>query len=259
MAFLSTALSPVPKQVCFVSVGAPARARGRGAACPLYRNQYSPPPAVAPRGGVCVCECVCPRVQTASLHKPCALGRGCLSRLRDPRPLGGTPGRAWLQLRGTPDSANLPGARDRNPRAARSVQGFSASWAASPSAHGAARPPEPGDAWSAPAEAARSPRPGRRVVETTTTRLSLLSPHPCSAPPSQIRTPSPVSPAHLAALFQNPERSEPLPSRARGEEGSEARAMTKLPNLPAVSDSRVLCRLHGPGTQTSEEPDGFKS
>lgn len=117
-------------------------------------NARRPLPSPPAEGRVCVSVCV-----PACSQPPQALcpRRGCLSRLRDPRPHGGIPGRAWLQLRGIPDSANLPGARDRNPRAARSVQGFSASWAASPSAHGAARPPEPGDAWSAPAEAAQSP------------------------------------------------------------------------------------------------------
>lgn len=60
-------------------------------------------------------------------------------------------------------------------------------------------------------------------------------PHPYSTPPSQIKTPFPVSPAHLSTLFQNPERLRSAPEHSEREEGSEARAVKKLPNLPTIS------------------------
>lgn len=234
---------------------------GRACARPGAKSCTSPIPEpilAAPcrrpqRRGVCVCPRVFARGQRVSPRTPCARGRGCLCGLRDPRSLGGTPGRAWLQPHGSPGSANLQGPKIETPGRRGQVQGFSASWAASLGTRGAALPPELGDAWSAPGEVARSPRPGRRAEETPTTRLSLLSPHLDSAPPSQIKTPSPVSPAHISAPFPNPGRSASTQSW-EGEDGSEARAIIKPPNLPAISQIPGSCADY-----MAQEQDGFKS
>lgn len=197
-----------------------------------------------------MCVSVSTRGQRVSLRTPCARGRNSLCRLRDPSPLRGTPGRAWLQPRGSPGSANLPEAQYRKPRAVRPSTGLlriPGSLAQRPQSHQAARAR---DARSAPGKAAGSPRPGRQAGGTPTTRLSLLSRHPDSAPPSQIkplsRTPQPAS-----GRFFNTRGAQTLPrTGSEGKQGPEPKAGKKPPNLPAVFlRFPVLCRLHGPRTR----------
>lgn len=153
---------------------------------------------------------------------------------------------------GNPRLCKPPGARGRNPRAARPSAGLLRIPGRLAVARGA-RPPERG----APGArgGARSPRPGRRAGKRR--QLPPGSPRsPRTQTPRQPpgSTPFPASPAPLAALFQNPGRSCSPRSREGGERGSGAGAMKKPPNLPTVSPTPGSC-----ADGTAQAQDGLKS
>ena len=102
-----------------MSVGASARARCRGAARPLYRNQYLPPPTPTrrhPSGGTCVCVCVYTRARarvgtmsprsTHPVSEDAAASAGFGTRVH-------TDACALLQQGWSPGSANLPGSSSK--------------------------------------------------------------------------------------------------------------------------------------------------
>lgn len=133
--------------------------------------------------------------------------------------------------------------RSNTPGQRRGAQGFSASRAASSGASRAARRPQPGDSWSALGEAARSERPGRRVGEMRGPPLSRFSPHHHhSMSLSKIKPPSlPPQPTPLPYFGT---RKAEIRSRAEseGKEGcSDARAIKRPPNLPAISQILRSC------------------
>lgn len=112
-----------------------------------------------------------------------------------PAPTRRNPKRAWLQAGWSPGPAQLPAAASQSPRRRGRGQDFSASWAALPGAHEAARGPSTA-AWSS------GRLPGRRgAAGELDSRSSSRTPAPPPAPPPIPRSkPLSVSPAHLCSF-----------------------------------------------------------
>lgn len=198
-----------PKQVCFVSVGASARARWRGAARPLYRNQYLPPPTPTPPSpqwrGVYVCfVCVYARAhawgqRVRAPHTPCPKTR--------------------LPLRASGLAPTPMGVRCCSSAGAPALQ-TSRGPALSPEA---ARPRAGLLRIQGTLARRQAGRPAARARECLqragvgggepAVRKSRKDGENSPVPPRHAALPLPVSPAHLSALFRIPDSSDSLQNR----------------------------------------------
>lgn len=203
---------------------------------------------------MCVRVCVSARSQRVSLAPPVPEDIAVSAGSGTPAHCGELQGVRGCSRAGAPALQTSQGPDIESHGQRGQVQGFSASWAALPRAHGATRPPAPGTpgARRGRRRGARGPEGKREEHRQLACPRSLRAPTP--RPPSK-SNPFPGLPSPPLCAFSKPGTLRfPPRTVSEGKQGSEPRASKMPPNLPAVSQTPGSCADY-----MAQEQDGFKS